>query len=115
MKTLCYRTIKEYNRIAPSKVHKEKLTIPGQGLTVKELIRRLEAGIEIRPIKGVYNSINDMIIPRMNIKSLSDLDKARTYIEDVKKRTLEREKFIKKQKETEAKKQASEVKTTTEN
>lgn len=58
----------------------EKKTIPGQAMTVKELIRRINAGIEVKPISGYYDNNNGTMIPRFKIRDLSDLDKAREYI-----------------------------------
>lgn len=71
-------------------VETEVLTIPNQALTVKELKRRIEAGLALPKLPMEYD-LNQTGLPQFRIRDLTDLDRAKKYIADFKRRLNEQE------------------------
>lgn len=69
------------------------ITIPNQALTVKELQRRIQAGLALPKLNFEYD-YNETGLPQFRIRDLTDLDRARNYIEDFKRRLNERKKAV---------------------
>lgn len=63
--------------------NKESLTIPGQALSVKEIIERLNRGQDVPRNPGLYD-FDKGIVPRVTIRNLNDLQKAREVFKEVK-------------------------------
>lgn len=71
----------------------EELTIPGQALSVTQVMNKLRAGMMIPKNQGLYD-FEKGIIPRLTIRSLADLYEAKKELKDLERSINERKETI---------------------